>query len=205
MDMLSKFLEQFFSIGILILIIIFQPEIRRFLLLIGNNTLRGRFRVFERWIKDGNVNVESSDSTHSVVVDAMQAMSKQNTGALIVLTKSDVNQITDTGTKISADLSADLLQNIFFKNAPLHDGAVILKGDKIIAASTILPLSENPDLASDLGLRHRAALGVTENTDMIALIVSEENGKISYAKNGRLFRNVSSDEIKHIIKEYYKN
>lgn len=205
MKLLSLLLGKFVSFGVLILIIIFQPEIRNFLLMVGNTTLKGRLRFLDRFINHKNESLSNQSQAHMIISDAVTKMAKTKTGALIVLTQSDATHLVNSGTKMNAELNTSLLQNIFFKNAPLHDGAVILKGDKILAASTILPVSENMNLEADLGLRHRAAVGATENTNMVAIIVSEENGEISYAKNGKLMRNVSIEEIKTIIKEFNQN
>jgi len=119
------------------------------------------------------------------------------------LTKKDVPALVKTGKVLDAKVSAILLENLFFKNAPLHDGAVIILDDKVVAASCILPVSENRNLEADLGLRHRAGLGATENTDLLALMVSEENGEISYASEGKIFRNVTRSEMKMKIIKYY--
>ncbi len=205
MTMLSKLLEQFFSIGVLIIVIIFQPEIRKFLLMIGDTTLKGRLRFLDRFINEKDESDTAFKESCEIIVDAISKMSNTKTGALIVLTNTETDQLVKTGTELNAALNSTLLQNLFFKNAPLHDGAVIVKDNTILAASTILPVSENTHLSTDLGLRHRAALGITENTTMISLVVSEENGELSYAKNGKLFRNVTQEEIKHIIKEFNSN
>lgn len=202
MRLLSLLLGKFVSFGVLILIIIFQPELRKFLKMVGSRTLAGRFNFIERFINERSGKEIKMDEGYLSIIESLDKMSGSKTGALIVLTKSEDEEMLNTGTEINADLNAAMLQNIFFKNSPLHDGAVIVKEDKIIAARVILPVSENQRIDPELGLRHRAALGVTENSNMIALIVSEENGEVSYAKNGRLFRNVSFDELKTVLNEF---
>ena len=121
----------------------------------------------------------------------------------MILTKNEVPDLVKTGKEIDAKVSSILLENIFFKNAPLHDGAVVILNNKVVAASCILPVSKNQNLADDLGLRHRAGLGATENTDLLAVIISEENGEISYAWSGKIFRNVSQDELRLKVSKYF--
>ncbi|MBE3100816.1 MAG: TIGR00159 family protein, partial [Firmicutes bacterium] len=140
----------------------------------------------------------------SEIVKAVQNMAKDKTGALIVVeNRTGVNDVIETGVKIDGELSGALLENIFVPNTPLHDGAVIIRGDRIAAAGCFLPLTENPNLSKQLGTRHRAALGISENSDAMAIIVSEETGIISVASNGKLTRYLDSKGLKEMLKKIY--
>jgi uncharacterized protein (TIGR00159 family) len=200
MVVLEAALERFAGVGVIIIVIIFQQEIRRFLLLLGNTTLkqRGHFlgRLLDRNIKkDGDLDVQQA------LLNAVQRMSKKKIGALIVFTKDiELKAIVDTGVTMDALISQNLIESIFAKTSPLHDGAVLLQKNRIVAASCILPVSENMDLPTSAGLRHRAALGITERFEVSALIVSEENGYISFTNNGLLRRKITEEETAQIIK-----
>lgn len=204
MDLLSILLGQFVSVGVIILIIIFQPEVRRFLLLLGNTTLRQRSNFLSRlWVK----NFESSSAKQREIINivsAMTKMGKTNTGALIVLSKNfDLEDIRNSGTSLEANISQLLLLSIFNKESPLHDGAVVIGDGKILAAGCILPVSDSTELPTSAGLRHRAAVGITERTNVAALIVSEESGKLSFALEGKLERGISPEQLKQLLKEHY--
>ncbi|MEI7981734.1 MAG: diadenylate cyclase CdaA [Bacteroidota bacterium] len=190
MQLLTEILGQFISVGVIALVVVFQPEIRQFLLLIGNTRIiknqRNRF-LFWKFRINNPVNLNIGK-----IVKACQKMAETRTGALIVITRrNELNQFVATGQDVDARISEVLLETIFFKNSPLHDGAVIIIGDKIRAARCILPVSNNPDIPTYYGLRHRAAVGITEKSDAIAIIVSEERGSISYSHEGQLFRDVT--------------
>ncbi len=206
MRLLSLLLGKFVSFGALILLIIFQPEIRRFLLMVGSTTLKGRLRFLDRFLgdKDTVENVDFVTNTKTIA-DAVEKLAKTKTGALIVLANSDVENLVKTGKSLDAELSSTLLENLFFKNAPLHDGAVIIKGDRIAGASIILPVSENRKIDGDLGLRHRAAIGASENTNLVCIVVSEETGQIAMAINGKISRNIGLLELKERVNQYYQN
>ena len=187
MELLSGLLSQFVSIGVIALIIIFQPEVRRFLLILGNTTLLSRSNVLSRFLGTANVNKEDRSRLVNEIRLAVNSMSESRTGALIVIgSLVDIKSIGISGVPIHGDISKALLEAIFVKNSPLHDGAVLIAEGRIIRASSVLPVSNNDRLPSGIGLRHRAAVGITESTNVVALIVSEENGKISYAKQGKL-------------------
>lgn len=183
MELLSSILGAFVSVGFIALIIIFQPEIRRFLFTIGIQTKNGNnkaFRLFRKKNKGVALDTES-------VCQACKAMSNIKQGALIVLTRQNtLMDIVLTGVTIDAQISKPLIENIFFKNSPLHDGAMIITDNKIVAARCILPVTNNSEIPGHYGLRHRAAVGVTENNDCIVLVVSEETGSISLVKNGKI-------------------
>ena len=200
MELLRSILGAFFSVGIIALFIIFQPELRQFLLSIGKpdfiHKKRRRF-LFWHFIEVSPFIVDIDKIVH-----ACQKMSNIKQGAIIILTRQhELNVIKDTGQYLNADISVELLENIFYKNSPLHDGAVIISGNKIEAARCILPVSKSPDLTTNLGLRHRAAVGVTEQSDAIAIVVSEQTGRISYAEGGELTRNVQPSELRDFLEE----
>jgi len=203
MNLLSMLLSRIVAFGVIILIIIFQPEVREFLLVLGNTTLKGRLRFLERFF--GQEEQALSKKNVNILRDFKSAfieLSRTKTGALIVFTREPVPGIESTGDIINAEISAVLIENIFFKNAPLHDGAMIIYGDKIRAARCILPVSRDKTLSKDLGLRHRAGIGVTENSNAMSIIISEENGEISYAFHGNLTRNISAEEAMSIISAF---
>lgn len=202
MVVLKAVLQRFAGVGVIIIAIIFQQEIRRFLLLLGNTTLRQRSQFLRR-ILDRNFSVaDSNDSDQEAIKNAVMRMSKKRIGALIVFTKSvGLEAIIDTGVQLDALISQNLIESIFAKSSPLHDGALLVRKDRIVAASCILPVSENMDLPNSAGLRHRAGLGVSERFEVSALIVSEENGYISFSKNGVLRRKLSAAEVTKVIRE----
>ena len=179
--------------GILALIIIFQPEIRNVLEQIGRSQLLGRHKV---------LTVDERERVVYEIVNAMDALRKTRTGALIVIERDNsLNDYIQKSKKIYADISSDLLISIFFPNNPLHDGGVIIQGDKITSARAVFPTSENARVVKRLGTRHRAALGIAEITDCISLIVSEETGRLSVAIRGELNYNLTPDEIKVLLLE----
>lgn len=199
MQLLREILGAFISVGFIALIIIFQPEIRQFLLTLGKGGfIRDRRRRFLWW----RVGEQNRTLDIDKIVQACQRMSNIKQGALIVITRqNELHNVIDTGEVINARISAELLENIFFPNSPLHDGAVIITENRIRAARCILPVSRSQKLPPSLGMRHRAAVGVSENSDAIALIVSEQNGKISYAAEGKLTRNVQPAQLHDYLKE----
>jgi diadenylate cyclase len=204
MELLTEILGQFISVGVLALIIVFQPEIRKFLQIIGkrsiiNNGPQSAWKKF--WQIDSDISLN-----YSTVVKACEAMSENKTGALIIITKeNNLNYYLNTGESIEAKISEQLIQNIFFKNSPLHDGAIIINENKIMAARCVLPVSENTDLPASLGLRHRAALGITEQSDAIAIVVSEQTGKISFFKNAEIKRNISAMQLQEMLAKEFVN
>jgi diadenylate cyclase len=200
MELLREILGAFFSVGLIALFIIFQPEIRQFLLTLGKpNFIPRRRRRFLFWrINDVGPYVADIDK----IVHACQKMSNNKQGALIVLTRiHDLRAIKETGLSLNAEISVDLLENIFFPNSPLHDGAVVISENKIDAARCILPISKSSDLSASTGLRHKAAVGVTDQSDAIAIVVSEQTGKISYAFEGKLVRNVQPAVLQAFLEE----
>jgi len=202
MQLLREILGAFFSVGFIALFIIFQPEIRQFLFNLGKpNFIQGRRRRFLFW-RYNNVHVHSLEIDK--IVHACQRMSNIRQGALIVITKeNELFAARETGQAIHAEISIELLENIFYPNSPLHDGAVIISQNKIQSARCILPVSKSQFLPSSLGLRHRAAVGVTEMSDAIAIVVSEQTGKISYAREGQLTKNVKPNELQDFLQSEF--
>ncbi len=194
MQLTGAILQQVFSVGAIALVVLFQPEIRRFLVNLGTKyRTRHKWRLERFFSSDSdlipNIKIKS-------IAGACIRMSESKTGALIVVTRTtSLKAYAETGDVIDANTSSRLLENIFFKNSPLHDGAVIIEKDRIHAARCILPVSESRNLPANLGLRHRAALGVTENTDALAIVVSEETGNISIADHGIVYENLSKNEL----------
>lgn len=179
--------------GILVLIVIFQPEIRNVLEQLGRSQLLGRHKV---------LTVDEREKIVYEIVSAMEAMRKTRTGALIVIERDNsLNDYIEKSKKIYADISTELLVTLFFPNNPLHDGGVIIQGDKITSARAVFPTSDNVKISKRLGTRHRAALGISEITDCISLIVSEETGRLSVAVNGELHYNLAIDEVKLLLLE----
>lgn len=198
MELLTSILSQFMSVGVLAGIILFQQEIRRFLLTIGKATALDRVRVFP-WRREAT----SERMNITPFVEAAKSLAGKQTGALIAFAMaSDLKFFADSGDLIDATVSKRLLMSIFNKTSPLHDGAVIITRGRIQAARCILPVSENPDVPASMGLRHRAAIGLTEVTDAIVLVVSEETGQISLVRGGEVFRNLASADLRARLNEF---
>lgn len=199
LSMFSGILGKLFSIGLISLIIIYQPEIRKFLTYIGNTRFT---RFLEKKRKRENESNFSKDVDS--IVRACENMSKSKTGALIIIARSTpLNEYLQTGKLIDARISRELLENIFFKNSPLHDGAVIIKDQRIAAARCILPVSKDDNLPTDLGLRHRSAIGSTELTDALAVVVSEQTGNISICKHGIISRDISPADLTNALNKAF--
>ncbi len=199
MEMLSEILGQFIGVGVIALLIVFQQELRRFLLIIGDtDILKGRRRF--GFLRNLLGQERENKTDVQEVVNACKKMSESRTGALIVIAKkSDPTLFSYSGEKIDAKLSSRLLESIFFKNSPLHDGAVIIVNDRIRSARCVLPVSKNVDFPSELGMRHRSALGISESSDAIAIAVSEETGKIALAKDRYLMTDLSLNDLRNIL------
>ena len=188
--MLNWILTKTLTIGVLSFVIIFQPEIRRALEHLG--TAFNDKHVLQ--------DEEVMEKVVTEIVNCVDNLSKSKTGALIVIEQiTGLGDIINTGTKIDAVVSSALLENIFVVNTPLHDGAAIIRNDRIISAGCFLPLTNNNELNKKLGTRHRAAIGISENSDALIIVVSEETGTISFAANGKLIRNYSKDRLKKIL------
>lgn len=200
MELLSAILGQFMGVGVLAAIVLFQQEIRKFLLLIGKSTVFNKDNFFNGlpWRRN-----QMKDLNITPIIEAAKNLGGANMGALIVFSKnSELKFYTESGDLIDAVISKRLLQSIFNKYSPLHDGAVIIHNGRIKAARCILPVSDQENLPAQFGLRHRAAIGMTEVTDTLVLVVSEETGQMSIVRNGTLFHNLSSQELRKKINEY---
>ena len=192
---LNWFLTIFTTYGVIALIVIFQPELRRMLEQLGTN----KFTKFFGIGLEKNLETRTKEDIYKIVIAAKE-LSNTKTGGLIVLERDiQLNDIMDTGVKIDADVSPQLIVNLFVPNTPLHDGAIIISKNKIAAAACILPLSDDKQISKGLGTRHRAALGISRETDAIAVVVSEETGKISIAKDGVLIADLKEEALKNIL------
>ncbi|ERI95301.1 TIGR00159 family protein [Clostridiales bacterium oral taxon 876 str. F0540] len=191
LNMLYWILSKTITIGVLSIIIIFQPEIRRALEHLGRSAFN-EIHILE--------DVEAMEKVVTEVTDAVENLAKSKTGALIIIeNRTGLGDIIATGTKLDAAVSAALLENIFVVNTPLHDGATIIRNDRIISAGCFLPLTSNDSISKQLGTRHRAGIGISENSDALTIIVSEETGVISLAVNGTLTRNYTKDRLRDIL------
>jgi len=195
MDLLSEILGQFVSVGVIALIVVFQREIRQFLLVLGTPRFLTRK---QKWLAFWKLNVQQSGIINiDRIVKVTETLSSNNTGALIVISKrSNLDEYVNTGEMIDARISEQLIENIFYKNTPLHDGAIIITGNRIIAARCVLPLTRNENFPATFGLRHRAAVGISEITDAITIVVSEQTGNIAYTKNGTLYTKIKPEALK---------
>lgn len=177
------------TVGLMAIIVVFQPELRRILEQLGRTNIISRVN-----------SISKESDTINEVVQASLSLSRQKIGALIVFErKTGINEIIQTGTDLNADVSRELLINIFIPNTPLHDGAVVIRRNYIKAAACFLPLTENKNLNKDLGTRHRAALGITEKSDCLSLVVSEETGSISIAINSKLYRDLNEERLRNML------
>lgn len=200
MPLLAGILKKLSDVGIIAVIILFQQEIRRFLLLVGKNASLQRNKAWWRYFF-GKVETEKNNYARiKPIIDACKSMKQTRTGALIVFAKYYDEQFYQNSCEVlDAKISKRVLESIFQKNSPLHDGAVVISENKIKSASCILPVTEKADLPAQYGLRHRAGIGVTEANDATAIIVSEETGEISYAKQGRIKMDVSFAELEKLL------
>lgn len=197
MELLSTILGQLISVGAIALIIVFQPELRRFLQMIGMR--QKNFNFITRFFSTGEDRVQTNVMP---IVTACREMAETKTGALIVIgQQSDLTLIAEGGIALDARISTPLLKNIFFKNAPLHDGAALIEGDRIVAAKCILPVTQSA-VPKSYGTRHRAAIGMSEISDAIIVVVSEETGHISVAQGGQLNRDIDPVRLQQILQRY---
>lgn len=199
MELLTEILGAFISVGLVALIIIFQPEIRQFLLALGTPTFFNKYGKKFKFLKLLETSVNFGIDP---VIVACKKMGEIKQGALIVITKqNELKQYVDTGDTIDAAISTSLIENIFFKNSPMHDGAIIITNNRIVAAKCILPVSKQK-LNNSAGLRHRAALGITEISDCVAIVISEETGHISYSSKGNMNYTISLNDLQEaLVKE----
>lgn len=199
MELFSKILGGFLGVGMFALIVVFQQEIRSFLLMIGTTSFTSR----TKWLRKFNLFSRKEETFYSVVpilVDTCKKMASTNTGALIVIARNNsLEFIKSTGDSMDISVNQPIIESIFYPKSPLHDGAMVVEGDKITATRVILPVSENRSIPLRFGLRHRAALGISEKTDAVCLVVSEENGQISYFREGDFVIYDNLNDLKKII------
>lgn len=202
MELLGGIFDRVVSVGAFALIVLFQDEIRRFFSRIGSRRKGSIFHSFKRLFVNDNNDKEKTDFDLVQIVLACRNLAKSQTGGLIVLTRNNnLEFYAHSGEQINATINSRLIESIFFKNSPLHDGALIVSDRKLKAAACILPVSNNQSIPKRMGLRHRAALGITEHSDAIAIVVSEETGHISWAINGLLTVNVKPEQLEHFLSE----
>ena len=199
MELLTAILGQFIGLGVIAALILFQPEIRKFLLVVGKTSLFKNDLFGKVFLSDPN----APSLKIEALVNTCTELSRTKTGGLIVIGKrTELQPYIDTGNYMDAYISVRLLLSIFFKNSPMHDGAVIIADNKIKAAGCILPVTENTDIPHQLGLRHRAAIGITEQTESMVIIVSEEQGTISVATHNKPIVTVTPDELRQKLNKY---
>lgn len=193
LDILHYILTSIMTYGVIVMIVIFQPELRRGLEQLGSNKLTKFFGI------DKDIITKTKEDVYKIVIAAKE-LSTHRTGGLIVIERDiKIGDIAETGVEINAEVSPQLLVNLFVPNTPLHDGAVVISNNKILAAACILPLANDKEIAKELGTRHRAAIGISKETDSIAVVISEETGKISVAKDGTLIADVDEESLKKIL------
>jgi diadenylate cyclase len=199
MELLSKILGGFLGVGIIALIVVFQQEVRKFLLMVGSTNFSARKRV----LKKLNLLSETEMTTNiGDIVSACSKMGKTYTGALIVIKRNNNLEFVKTsGDNMQLEVNQPIIESVFFKNSPLHDGAMLIEDNIITATRVILPLSDEKNIPQRFGLRHRAALGITEKTDAVCLVVSEENGQISYLKEGEFVLFDGIEDLKRLLEK----
>ncbi len=204
MQLLGSILGQFIGVGVIALIVVFQQEIRRFLLLVGTKGLLGN-KNLTREIFSFTRPVRAQRKIDSTsIVKACKNMSETRTGAIIIVAKdTDIRFYASTGEPINAKVSPRLIESIFFKNSPLHDGAIVVNNNMITAARCVLPVTENDNFPAALGMRHRAAVGITEHSDSFAIVVSEQTGEIAYSLEGELTSNVSPEQLRIALEKEF--
>ncbi len=198
MRLIEAILNMVLDVGVLAFIVIFQPELRKFLTRLGNRYMRnpkGR-AIVDRILGRKKSNAEYGEEVNNIT-EACSRMSESKTGALIVIAHNTaLDDIINSGDRINANIHRRLILNLFFKNSPLHDGALVISGDKIVAARCTLPITERTDIPANYGMRHKAAIGITEETDADAIVVSEETGKISFVSGGEVTPITNINELK---------
>lgn len=203
MSLLSGILGGLANFGFIVLVVVFQPEIRRFLIFLGQNFLKSRSSFLKQFItiKTFDADGQLLESLINKIVNASISLAKRKTGALIVFTQNpELQGLSKTGVTLDSKVSTRLIESIFHKESPLHDGAMLITDGKIYAVGSILPVSESQSLPDSAGLRHRAAVGVSEVANVFSVIVSEETGKISIAKEGKLFQDLDKNQLYNMLK-----
>ncbi len=205
MNLLSTIIGQFMSVGVLALLIVFQPEIRRFLLMLGKGVFKRRSDFLSKFLRLNETDEQEAEHNKLAfeVRRAVDKLRKSETGALILLgDQVQVDSISSVGTQVDALATSLLIESIFKKDSPLHDGALLITGNRIHSAGLVLPVSENQNLPKKAGLRHRAALGITESSNVLSIIVSEETGNVSYAHDGIIHFNIDTDKLQNVMLNY---
>lgn len=204
--LLSSIIGKFVNVGVIAVMIVFQQEIRKFLLYIGSN----EFLRNKNWKNIFKLNFSNSSEKEiyldiDALVDACFKMSETKTGALIIIArKSDLKFFINTGDILDSGLTSRMLENIFFKNSPLHDGAVIIQDNRIVAARCVLPVTEKENFPANYGMRHRAAVGITENTDALAISVSEQTGAVSFTMNSEITPDINKQKLTFLLEKNLK-
>ncbi len=200
MNMLHNIFDGFMKVGIIALIVVFQPEIRKFLLMVGSTNLSGKGKFFRK-MKFLKTEVETETNVDAII-NACNKMGATLTGALIVLERNNnLDFLISTGDEMNINVTQPIIESIFFKNSPLHDGAIIIKNNIVKATRVILPVNNEKKIPERFGLRHRAAIGITEKTDALAIVVSEESGQISYIKNGEFVMYNDTQDLAKMIND----
>ena len=199
MELISALLGQVIGVGVIALIIVFQQEVRRFLLVLGNRYItRSRFS-FTRFFSSVGEDQDTPGITEEIV-RACESMASKRTGALIIMgRKSSLDLFSDGGELLNAKISAELIETVFFKNSPLHDGAVLIEGGVILAARCPLPITDQVSIPPHFGMRHRAAVGMSEHSDAIVVVVSEESGYITVVISGEIRENITPNELRNVL------
>ncbi|HXC04032.1 MAG TPA: diadenylate cyclase CdaA [Bacteroidia bacterium] len=201
MRLFSHILGKFIDVGFIALLIVFQQELRRFFIFVGTTNFISRGSLARRFFEWNMTGGKIELDIHSIA-KACKNMSESHTGALIVITRgSDLKFYANTGDPIDAKVSVRMIESIFYKNSPLHDGALLITDNQLRAARCVLPVTEDPDFPAHLGMRHRAAVGITENSDALAIVVSEQTGEISFAKDGKIVPHLTPDKLKELLEK----
>lgn len=206
MSLLSEIMGQVLGVGVIAIIVLFQQEIRKFLLSLGNNYILNneKIKMFSKLFGNKGISIELQALDE--ITQACRKMSETKTGALIVLARtSSMEFVIETGDVIDARINRRLIENLFFKNSPLHDGAMVIANGRIVAARCTLPITENPNIPAHYGMRHRAATGLSEETDACVVVVSEETGNISFVMDGKIKTMGSITELRLAIEGAYKS
>lgn len=204
LELMGAIFNQLIGVGSITLVVIFQDEIRRFFSRLGSKKNWRFYKTISEKLKNGDKANKIQFPTMKLVL-ACRNMSRTKTGALIVIARENsLQEYIASGDEVNADINTRLIENIFFKNSPLHDGAMIIVDGRIVTAGAILPVSKNPDIPRHLGLRHRAAMGISEKTDALVIIVSEETGTISMAIDGAYKLNLQPEDLERLLTEYLK-
>ena len=193
LDILHSILTSIMTYGVIAMIVIFQPELRRGLEQLGTNKLTKFFGI------DKDKETKTKEDIYKIVIAAKELASHKTGGLIVIERDIKIGDIAETGVEINGEVSPQLLVNLFVPNTPLHDGAVVISNNRIIAAACILPLANDKEIAKELGTRHRAAIGISQETDSIAVVISEETGKISIAKDGTLIADVDEETLKKTL------